>query len=74
MYHCTIVNIYVIHSPSEVEPEQTGPLITPAILPSLSPQQTQNLAMAKKYCADVTTKFVSQCVVLYQYTSNQRIV
>ncbi len=43
----------------EVEIEQTGPLITPAVLPALNPQQTQNLAMAKKYCADVSSKFVS---------------
>lgn len=50
---------------TEVEIEQTGPLITPAALPALNPQQTQNLAMAKKYCADVTSKFVSCVIILY---------
>lgn len=44
---------------SELVPEQTGPLITPAALPTLDPQQIQQLQMAKKYCQDITNKFVS---------------
>ena len=44
---------------SESVPEQTGPLITPAALPTLNPQQIQQLQMAKKYCQDITNKFVS---------------
>ena len=43
----------------ESVPEQTGPLITPAALPTLDPQQIQQLQMAKKYCQDITNKFVS---------------
>ena len=47
------------HDILEAVPEQTGPLITPAALPSLDPQQIQQLQMAKKYCQDITNKFVS---------------
>ena len=44
-------------------PEQTGPLITPAALPTLNPQQIQQLQMAKKYCQDITNKFVSDTIL-----------
>lgn len=49
----------------ESVPEQTGPLITPAALPTLDPQQIQQLQMAKKYCQDITNKFVSLFCSLY---------
>ena len=39
--------------------EQTGPLVSPAVLPKLSDAQLKRLQMAKKYCLDVSTKFVS---------------
>ena len=48
-----------LHTVPESVPEQTGPLITPAALPTLDPQQIQQLQMAKKYCQDITNKFVS---------------
>ena len=44
---------------SEMDPEQTGPLVAPAALPTLTVQQLQALQMAKKYCYDVTATFVS---------------
>lgn len=47
---------------AESIPEQTGPLITPAALPTLNPQQIQQLQMAKKYCQDITNKFVSTMI------------
>ena len=40
--------------------EQTGPVISPAVLPKLSDAQLKQLQMAKKYCLDVSTKFVSK--------------
>ena len=39
--------------------EQTGPLVSPAVLPKLTDEQSKQLQMAKKYCLDVSTKFVS---------------
>lgn len=44
---------------TEMDPEQTGPLVAPAALPSLTAQQLQALQMAKKYCYDITAKFVT---------------
>ena len=41
------------------EEEQTGELIMPAALPKLNNEQARDLRMAKKYCHDITTKFVS---------------
>ena len=41
------------------EVAQTGPLIAPAALPILRADQQQALQMAKRYCHDVTAKFVS---------------
>ncbi len=39
--------------------EQTGPVISPAQLPQLDEEQLQKLQMAKKYCLDISTRFVS---------------
>ena len=39
--------------------EQTGPVVSPAALPTLKDSQLKQLQMAKKYCLDVSTKFVS---------------
>ena len=41
------------------EEEQTGELIMPAALPKLNNEQARDLRMAKKYCHDITNKFVS---------------
>ena len=38
---------------------QTGPVVAPVTLPPLTSEQLQALQMAKKYCQDVTGKFVS---------------
>lgn len=46
-----------VHTDSDVQ--QTGPLISPAVLPKLTDNQLKQLQMAKKYCLDVSTKFVS---------------
>lgn len=43
----------------EKEPEQTGRLITPATLPILNADQLQALQLAKRYCHDISSKFVS---------------
>lgn len=40
--------------------EQTGPLVSPAVLPKLSDAQLKRLQMAKKYCLDVSAKFQQQ--------------
>jgi len=39
--------------------EQTGPVISPAQLPTLNDDQLKQLQMAKKYCLDISTRFVS---------------
>ena len=54
-----IVTLWSARLSTEKDPEQTGPLITPAVLPALTPQQMQALQMAKKYCQDVSAKHVS---------------
>ena len=56
-----MINYYSLNLPESI-PEQTGPLITPAALPTLNPQQIQQLQMAKKYCQDITNKFVSNTI------------
>ena len=62
---CTNMHMYnfgdavVAPLSTEKDPEQTGPLVTPALLPTLSPQQLLALQMAKKYCQDVSAKHVS---------------
>lgn len=43
----------------EKEQEQTGRLITPATLPVLNADQLQALQLAKRYCQDISNKFVS---------------
>ena len=48
---------------TEIEPEQTGPLISPAALPKLNPEQLLQLQMAKKYCQSVTQKYVRDNLV-----------
>lgn len=40
--------------------QQTGPIVVPSSLPTLSGEQLKALQMAKKYCQDVSSKFVSE--------------
>ena len=47
---------------AEKEPEQTGRLITPASLPILNAEQLQALQLAKRYCQDISNKFVSDYI------------
>ncbi len=61
---------YIALNSAESIPEQTGPLITPAALPTLNPQQIQQLQMAKKYCQDITNKFVSTLTLLFYLLFN----
>ena len=46
------------------EVAQTGPLVAPAALPVLRTDQQQALQMAKRYCHDVTAKFVSPLLLV----------
>ena len=58
---CVCVCVCVVSwlfSLAGVEPEQTGPLIAPATLPTLTAEQVQALQRAKKYCQDISTKHV----------------
>ena len=50
---------------SVTEEEQTGELYVPAKLPTLDSDQLRSLSMAKKYCHDVTTKYVGYFDTLY---------
>ena len=55
---CVLTTIFLLGSESP-EVAQTGPLIAPAALPILRAEQQQALQMAKRYCHDITAKFVS---------------
>ena len=57
-------------SPTEKEPEQTGRLISPATLPVLNAEQLQALQLAKRYCQDVSGKFVSQWLTMLSVHSS----
>lgn len=51
---------YLFYVPNLVqEEEQTGEVYVPAKLPTLNSDQLAALTMAKKYCQDVTSKYVS---------------
>ena len=49
-----------IFSSPEKDPEQTGPLVTPTVLPKLDSQQLAALQMAKKYCQTISAKHVRE--------------
>ena len=69
MYNLSSFNALIcIFNPLVPEEEQTGEVYVPAKLPTLNPEQLQSLSMAKKYCQDVTSKYVrSMAVVHVQY-------